>query len=87
MPGPPRLAVRLLEWRLPEEVSESMCGDLEYEYGERVERGERRVFADVWFWGQALTVRAGALRRAAKRVQAVRPSRVGTRGRRSAGVS
>ena len=86
-PGPPRLAVRLLEWRLPEEVAEAISGDLEHEYAERIDHGEHRLAADVWFWGQALTIRAGALRRAAKRVGSVRPSIVGTRGRGAAGIS
>jgi predicted permease len=63
-----------------------VCGDLEEEHAERVERGGR-LRADLWFWGQALTVRAGALRRGARRVRAVRPSGVGTRERVGAGVS
>jgi hypothetical protein len=87
MPRPPRLAVRFLEWRLPGEVAEAICGDLEHEYRERIEGGQRRTAADIWFGGQALTVRAGALRRAARRVQRVRPSSVGTRGRRATGFS
>ena len=84
--GAPRLAVRLLAWRLPDEIADAVCGDLEQEHAERVER-RGRLRADAWFWTQALTVRGGALRRAAHRVRAVRPSSVGTRGSVGAGVS
>jgi putative ABC transport system permease protein len=88
--GPPRLAVRLLEWRLPEDVAEAISGDLEQEHAERIERGEGRLRADMWFWSQTLTIRAGALRRAAERMRAARPSGtfdLRTHERASAGVS
>jgi predicted permease len=76
-----------MAWRLPAEVAEAICGDLEDEYVARVARGERRLAADLWFWRQALTVRRGALRRAAERVRAARPSGAGTRDRGGAGFS
>ena len=65
--SPPRLAVRFLQWRLPSEIADAIIGDLVHEYGERVRRGVGRLKADAWFWSQALTLRAGALRRAAKK--------------------
>ncbi|HUF77095.1 MAG TPA: ABC transporter permease, partial [Longimicrobiales bacterium] len=86
-PGAPRLAVRLLEWRLPEDVADAVCGDLEQEHADRISRGDSHLRADLWFWGQALTVRAGALRRAAGRARAARPASVGTRKRVGAGFS
>ena len=72
--SPPRLAVRLLERRLPAEITDAICGDLEEEYKECRALGVSRLRADVWYWGQALTVRVGALRRAAKSLQARRPA-------------
>jgi putative ABC transport system permease protein len=84
---PPQLAIRLLEWRLPEEVADAILGDLEHEYRERVERGVGRLAADAWYWGQALTVRSRALRRAAKRVRTVPTSRIAARRRGTARVS
>ena len=71
--SPPRLAVRLLEWRLPPEIAEAITGDLEDAYKQRRVLGSSRLKANAWFWGQALTLRAGALRRAAKRLEAKRP--------------
>ena len=82
---PPRLAVRLLERRLPSEIADALCGDLEEEYRQRRTRGVSRLSADVWFWRHALTLRSGALRRAAKKLRVTRPSRerdrVGAAGR------
>jgi predicted permease len=75
---PPRLAIKLLEWRLPPEVAEAIAGDLAQAHAERVER-RGRLAADLWIWAQALTIRAGALQRAAKRVRAAHPSDVGAR--------
>lgn len=72
--GPPPLAVRLIEWRLPEELAEAVSGDLEQEHVDRLAAGDSRLRADLWFWGQALTVRSSALRRAASRARAVQPS-------------
>lgn len=82
---PPRLAVRLLERRLPAEITDAICGDLEEEYKERRALGVSRLRADVWYWSQALTVRVGALRRAAKSLQARRPAlgSVGRSGRKA----
>ena len=85
--GPPPLALRLLQWRLPEEVAEAISGDLEHEYVDRISRGDSRLRADLWLWTQALSVRRGALRRAARRMQAAHPSRVGARSRAGAGIS
>ncbi|MGE0158657.1 MAG: ABC transporter permease [Gemmatimonadales bacterium] len=79
--GPPRWAARFLLWRLPDEIAEAVCGDLEQEHAERVARGGNRLAADLWFCAQALTLRVGALRRAARRVHAVRPGRIGRVGR------
>jgi predicted permease len=81
------LAGRLLAWRLPDEIAEAVSGDLEQEHADRISRGDSRLRADLWFWTQALTVRAGALRRAASRTRAVRPSSGGTRERFGAGFS
>jgi putative ABC transport system permease protein len=83
---PPRLALRLLSWRLPDEIVDAVSGDLEQEHAERIARGRSRVAADLWFWGQALTVRGGALRRAARRMRTARPSSVAGE-RLGAGVS
>ncbi len=71
--GPPRAALRLLERRLPDEVVEAICGDLIHEHGVRAGRSGRRR-ADLWFWGQVLTIRGGTLRRAARRLDHVRPT-------------
>lgn len=72
--GPPRLAVELLRRRLPAEIAEAFAGDLEEEYRGRVRPHRGRFLADLWFWWQLLSVRAGALRRAQRRVRAVRPT-------------
>lgn len=85
-PAPPRLAVRLLEWRLPEELVDAISGDLQHEFGERIDGGQGRYAAAAWFWAQALTIRAGRLRRAWRRVRVARPSAV-TRSRGTGMVS
>jgi predicted permease len=85
--GPPQLAARLLAWRLPDEIAEAVCGDLAEAHADRIARGGSRIGADLWFWTQALTVRAGALRRATNRLRSVRPSSVGARDRGGGGVS
>lgn len=72
--APPRLAVALLERRLPEEVAHAVIGDLHAQYARRLLPQRGRLRADLWFWRQALGVRAGALRRAARRLAAVRPT-------------
>ncbi len=71
---PPGAALRLAAWRVPAEVADALIGDLEEEYRTRVLPDRGRLQADVWFWLQAMAVRRSALRRAARRVQAVRPT-------------
>jgi predicted permease len=73
-PRPPRLAVALLERRLPGEVAEAITGDLYAEYARSVRAGRSRLRANAWFWLQTLTLRTSTLRRGAKRLAAVRPS-------------
>ena len=85
--GAPRLALRLLEWRLPKEVAEAISGDVEQAHAERIARGGSRIAADVWVWIQALTIRAGSLRRSAERLRAFRPAEVDPAGRRRSGPS
>lgn len=72
--GPPPGAIRLAGWRLPEEVADAVVGDLEEAYRSRVRPEHGRFRADLWFWWQAVTVRRGALRRAAGRLRATRPT-------------
>ena len=72
--SPPRMAVRLLLRRLPDEVAEAIAGDLHREYTHRVRPTRGRLIADAWFWGQVLSLRSGALHRGAKRLAAIRPS-------------
>ena len=72
--SPPRLALAWVARRLPPEIVDAICGDLENEYRERVLPARGRLLADAWFWAQVLTLRVGSLRRAAKRLRAVRPS-------------
>jgi predicted permease len=74
VPGPPALAVALLRRRLPEEVAEAIEGDLTEAYVRRLASGQSRIAGDVWFWLQVATLRAGALRRAARRLETVRPT-------------
>lgn len=71
--GPPRLAELLLERRLPAEVADAVAGDLHELHRRRMET-DGPIRADLWYWGQVLSVRAGALRRAARRLAAVRPT-------------
>jgi putative ABC transport system permease protein len=50
---PPRLAVRLLQWRLPPDAREFFLGDLEESFhDQRRNRGDTP--ARRWYWGQAL---------------------------------
>ena len=72
-PQPPRWAEALLERRLPAEVADAVLGDLHVEHRQRAQR-RGRFAADAWYWWQALTMRTGALRRAAQRLAAVRPT-------------
>ncbi len=71
---PPRLAVALLRLRLPRELAEAIVGDLEEEYRTRVIPASGPLRAGLWFWGQALTVRGGALRRANRGLRSTRPT-------------
>ena len=73
-PTPPRLAVALLRLRLPRELAEAIIGDLEEEYRTRVMPASGPLQAGLWFWGQALTVRGGALRRANRGLRSTRPT-------------
>ncbi len=87
-PRPPRLAEALVRRLLPEELAEAVAGDLEEAYRRRVGASAKgradslrstnprgRVFhSDLWYWRQALTLRAGALRRIARRLKTVRPT-------------
>lgn len=72
--GPPRAALALIAHRLPREVQEAIAGDLEQEYRDRIRPTRGRLRADLWFWGQAIGLRGLALRRAARRLEAVRPA-------------
>jgi len=72
--GPPRLALALLRRRLPDEVAEAIEGDLVDAHARALAEGRPRVVADALFWREVLTLRAGALRRAARRLEAVRPT-------------
>jgi hypothetical protein len=83
-PAPPAWALRLLERRLPDEVAEAISGDLCEEYADRVLRRRGTVAADLWFVFQLVTVRGGALRRAARRLKAVRPTYERNRPERAA---
>jgi len=71
---PPRLAVRLLERRLPAEIAEALIGDLHAEYVGKVLPAHGRFLADLWYWGQVASIRSGALRRGARRLAAMRPT-------------
>jgi len=74
VPAPPRLAVILLRARIPRELAEAITGDLEEEYRTRVLPTYGPLGAALWFWGQALTVRGGALRRATRGPRSTRPT-------------
>lgn len=71
--APPPLARRWILSRLPDELAEAILGDLEHEYRTRLSLHQRRLVVDIWFWGQAFTLRSGALRRGAKRLSSIRP--------------
>jgi predicted permease len=71
---PPRIAQAILERRLPTEVAEAISGDLTHDYITRVVPTHGRLLADLWYWGQIVTMRVGSLRRAARRLTAIRPS-------------
>jgi putative ABC transport system permease protein len=66
---PPRLAVRLVCRLLPEALTEAVAGDLEEEYRNRSARSRTRLAPDLWYWGQLLALRAGALRRICRRLE------------------
>jgi predicted permease len=72
--GPPRLALALLRRRLPDEIAEAIEGDLTESFARDVAAGRSRLVVDARFWISVLTLRAGALRRAARRLEAVRPT-------------
>ncbi|MCG6957728.1 MAG: ABC transporter permease [Gemmatimonadetes bacterium] len=80
--SPPRWATLLMEARLPSELAEAMAGDLEEEYRNRVLPARGKARADLWYWGQALGLRAGALRRISGRLGAMRPTFERNRPRR-----
>ncbi|HSM59444.1 MAG TPA: hypothetical protein VK849_01550, partial [Longimicrobiales bacterium] len=71
---PPRLAVRLVGWRLPEELAEAIAGDLNEEYRARRRSGAAPLASDLWYWAQALGLRGGALRRISRRLRSMRPT-------------
>lgn len=73
-PVPPSFAVRWLEGRLPREVRDAISGDLQADYADRRASGKGRWSSDLWFLGQVVALRPRALRRAARRLAAVRPS-------------
>lgn len=64
--GPPRLAVTLLTWLLPEAVSDAIVGDLTERYERRVRPARGRFRADLWFWFEVFRARPLALRRTAR---------------------
>jgi hypothetical protein len=75
--SPPRLAERLVRWRLPGEISQSVAGDLEEEYRERIRPAHGRLRADLWYWAQALLLPAAHLRRIDRRLAARRVTQTG----------
>ena len=79
---PPRLAALLVRWRLPADLAEAVAGDLHEEYALRVAPSRGPWVADLWYWGQALSLRAGALRRISRRLKAMRPTWERNRPRR-----
>ncbi len=85
IPSPPRLAAALLRTHLPRELAEAIVDDLEEEYRTRVLPTHGPFRAALWFWGQALTVRGGALRRATRRLQSTRPTGERNRPRHAGG--
>lgn len=82
-PQPPRWIEWWVASRLPLEIRDALLGDLHHGYLER--RNEHgAVSANLWYAYQAVTLRAGALRRASKRLTAVRPSHERARPGRAA---
>jgi predicted permease len=71
-----------VQWRLPADVADAVAGDLHEEYALRVASTRGPWAADVWYWGQALSLRAGALRRISRRLEAMRPTWERNRPRR-----
>ncbi|HKJ03161.1 MAG TPA: permease prefix domain 2-containing transporter, partial [Longimicrobiales bacterium] len=55
---PPRLAAFLVRCRLPAELADAVVGDLHEEYALRVAPARGAWSADLWYWGQALALRA-----------------------------
>ena len=80
--APPRLATLLIQRRLPCELAEALAGDLEEEYRTRVLPVRGSVRADLWYWGQALALHSGRLRRLSRRLGAMRPTWERNRPRR-----
>jgi len=54
-PRPPRLALRLLSWRLPEPDREYLIGDLLEAFHERLAR-HGAAGARAWFWRETVHV-------------------------------
>lgn len=82
-PRPPALAEWLLQRRLPPELADAVAGDLAEAYAARAASARRPWAADAWYWGQLLTLRAGALRRISRRLRAMRPTWERNRPRRA----
>jgi len=82
MTAPPWLAALLVRGRLPGDLVDAVAGDLEEEYRSRVHRAGGRAAANLWYWGQALTLRAGTLRRMSRRLTVMRPTLERNRPRR-----
>jgi predicted permease len=80
--GPPRLADLLVRWRLPSDVADAVAGDLHEEYALRIAPSRGALAADLWYWGQVLSLRAGALRRVSRRLKAMKPTWERNRPRR-----
>jgi len=58
MTGSPRLAVRLLQWRLPASEHDEIIGDLEEQFAQlRSDRG--LTWARRWYWRQAMALASG----------------------------
>ena len=53
MSRPPRLARWLLSWTIPEDVRDTVLGDLEEVHHARIRQGG--AFSGLWFWGQAIS--------------------------------
>jgi predicted permease len=81
------MAELLIRMRLPREIADAVAGDLEEEYRARAATGGGALQARIWFWRQALTLRAGNLRRMARRLRATRPTWERNRPRHAGGGS